>query len=459
MEPQFNAIFYPNRQFLLPSTRNPNDAARDARDAWEKWNEQCWSPHTVLSSLTDDMSKDLKTFSGEDFYGTMRRIVSTDNYSMTYPKAVREHTYNVDMRRMYGEKISDIYATMNSYIYQFHASLLFDFWRRKSGVFYEPNSETLDELRGDPLQYGKKVLGFELPALDLTQHPFQAKPFPMHAMRHGKDKISVLMWMTNKEVLAAPNLPDYKRWKRIPSHMRTSLACKNLLKGYCRDIENVMVYAEFDRWLINEKNEIVMPESDREIHEKFVKAYIKAYLKGDKGFVPPNTAQWHTKVMIFNKTTPIEKALKVSGGNVALLTHLNLLTCLQNPKTVVTQTSQPTRQQRKEAKRKKRQPIISKTLLVETETLQQINPLRAKSQVAGGQHSYQYERASCEAKKWVLKANLEVGMEIIAKKPRKSGEGHLYLVQGNRKGAVCNAHLPLKEKAIQTVKVKSFKTS
>ena len=162
--------------------------------------------------------------------------------------------------------------------------------------------------------------------------------------------------------------------------------------------------------------------------------------------------------MCFNKTTPIDKSGEGSNGNTHLLTHLNLLTCLQNPKTVVTQTNRPTRVQRREAKRRKRQPIYSKTLFVETETLQQINPMRANSQSGGRKQSFQYERAACPAKKWVLKANLEVGMEVIAKKPRKNGEGHLYLVQGHRKGTVCNPHLPLREKPIQTVKVKSFKT-
>ena len=165
---------------------------------------------------------------------------------------------------------------------------------------------------------------------------------------------------------------------------------------------------------------------------------------------------WRTQVMFLDKDELIEG----KEHNQFLLNHINLLTCLQNPKTVVTTTSNHTRQQLKQAKKRRRKLVTNKTLLVHAETLSQINPLRVQNPNAqGSKHSHSYDRVGGKAKKWVLKGNLEMGMEVIAQKPRKNGNGYLYLVQGTRKGTVCNPHLPPKQKEVQTVKVKSFKTS
>ena len=449
---------YQKPEARVTITREGN-LEEEAQVAYTKWHKLNFGDGCPIPSLTQEMATDLKTFGGMEFYSTMRRVISTDDYSLTYPRALTERAF---VHGANNHKMQGIYSHMRAYLYQYHAALMFDFWKQKSGVLYEPTENTYSDLKADPILYRKKVMDILMPSIDLTTHPFKFSPFPIHAMRHDEDTVSVLMWLNAKEAQASPKFPDQKRWRRLTRNLRTPIGLHNLHKGFTHlnpldfGDGNHIVYVEYFRWLVDTDRDAIAIHDEEEIKKRFIKAYYEAHCDGKTEFLAPVAKQWNTKVMVFNKATPIEQGGGI--GNMNLLTHLNLLTCLQNPKTVVTQTNRTTKNQRKEAKRKRQKPLTTKTLLVEPETLQQINPLRPKSSEGGGKHSYQYERVACEAKKWVLEANLEQGMEVFAKKPRKGGEGHLYLIQGKRKGAVCNSHLPPKERTIQTVKVKSFKT-
>lgn len=400
--------------------------------------------HT-FDDMAQSLNYDLRTYHNAEFMDAIIKIpfAHTDT---PYPTAFSDY-----MSKGINPSIQ---TNLRDHLFQYHSTVLFKYWQQKSAVLYKLDPKTYGELEGDTSIYQKHEA---FPFMSILDHPVQEKPFQPFLLEHHEGNLySLLMWIDPKETLSAPNVPPLKRFKKSSINVKINLAMKNLHKGYIQECgKGLFVYVEYMKcWMDTRIDEI---ECDL---KKGLLANTKALIAQLKngmddvvmGVRLPYEATWRTKVMLFDKATDLD-----INHHKPCLTHLNLLTCLQNPKTVVTQTNRLTKQQRKNAKRKREQPLSTKTLLVETETLHQINPLRAKSATVGGKHSYQYERSACEAKKWVLEANLETGMEVIAKKPRKNGDGYLYLVKGKRKGAVCNAHLPLKEKTVQTVKVKSFK--
>lgn len=400
--------------------------------------------HT-FDDMAQSLNYDLGTYHNAEFMDAIIKI----------PFAHTETPYPIALSDYMSKGINpSIQKNLRDHLFQYHSTVLFKYWQQKSAVLYKLDHKTYGELEGDTSTYQKDEA---FPFMSILDHPVQEKPFqPFLLEHHEGTHYSLLMWVDPKETLAAPNVPPLKRFKKSSINVKTNLAVKNLHKGYIQECgKGLFVYVEYIKcWMDTQTFEV---EGDLKkgllANAKTLAAAVENGLgaNGVGGCRLPYEATWRTKVMLFDKATDLDTNL-----HKECLTTLNLLTCLQNPKTVVTQTNRPSKQQRKNSKRKREQPLSTKTLLVETETLHQINPLRAKPTTAGGKHSYQYERSACEAKKWVLEANLETGMEVIAKKPRKNGDGYLFLVKGKRKGAVCNAHLPLKEKTVQTVKVKSF---
>lgn len=388
-----------------------------------------------IAHLKDFFKKSIVGYYKSD--GFMDSLAKVTQSGIPYPQWLANLQENTEFRKEGGLPMLKRFSEM---LYQYHASVLFNHWKIESSVLYDIEPTLLESLQTNGLEYRKKLDGVELfpYRFDLKEHPVAFKPFSPHALRHSDEVVSILMWLDTSKTLAAP-LSSTKRFRQISSQrVKTNIALKNLHRGHALTFnEGIFVYCEYHLCLCDRDGNIITDGSRPQ----------------------DSVYAWTSKIMLFKEDTVFEEKFltETQTNHRFLFTHLNLLTCLQNPKTVVKETSNYSRQQVKQAKKRKRNLTRTKTLFVEPETLQQINSLRETSQSTTRTQSYQYERQPCEAKKWVLKSNLEVGMEVIAKKPRRSGEGYLYLVNGKRKGAVCNAHLPPKEKIIQTVKVKQFR--
>lgn len=338
-----------------------------------------------------------------------------------------------------------------SYMFQqFYGDIMFREWVRNSSEVYDPNPDTYASLLGEAENY--TILHNNEQWHRIKEHPVESKPFRVFALRHpNTTTITILGWMDKALIDAVPLLPEWKKFKTLRGSVQDRLMFNAYQKGLSHHNAEFF-FCEYHLCL-------VLPNGKMAFFDEHLKKHPEqANIPFDLDTAPSPTQpeiQWGWYPM----PTVTSKRSRMTYNPESfqrLLAHFNLLTCLQNPKTVVVSKTKHKPRELRKAMRKGRPLLQSKTLLVQPETLQQINPLREPSTSTGRTHSYQYERRGGGAKKWILQANLETGMEVIAKKPRKNGDGFLYLVQGKRKGAVCNAHLPLKEKTVQTVKVKSF---
>ena len=401
----------------------------------------------LFGHLKQYMARENRTYRQESWHNTFSTIVTQKG--LTYVESINAHREKYGERRtQYGHNLHDHIRGM---AYQNHATTLFQVWLRNHAELYDPNEATYQDLTANLDQYERVTVNpFNKRRhvnLILTDHPIQERRFEPHLMRHPSAPLfSLMMWIPSNGIHKTP-LSDWRKFKKLPAHMQDRIYLQNYHQGYsakCSNQVGFFCYCQYTLAL-TEANGVIHSVHDLKNDPELFARYQQGKL----------AVVWRTQVMFLDKNELIEG----KEHNQFLFNHINLLTCLQNPKTVVTTTSNHTRQQLKKAKRNRRKLVTNKTLLVHTETLSQINPLRVQNPNAhGSQHSYSYDRAGGKAKKWVLKANLELGMEVFAKKPRKNGEGYLYLVQGTRKGTVCNPHLPPKQKEVQTVKVKSFKT-
>ena len=403
----------------------------------------------LFKHLKLHMRREQTAYFNENWYKTIAKILVKEN--ATYVEAINAHRIEnpkASSPTKYGHQLHEHIRGM---AFQSHACTLFQHWLRNHAELYDPQHSTYRDLSADISPYKFSVTnpfnGNVHTNLSLKDHPIRMERFECHMMRHSTIPVfSLLMWIPEKSVKKL-HPPEWKRFKRLPLHMQDRIYLQNYHYGYSQRCDNgvgYFCYCQYTLCLTDKNGNITHVAEVSQDPQA-----LRKYQRGD------STLVWSTQVMFFEKDTPIEG----TDRNQLLINHLNLLTCLQNPKTVVTTKSNHTRQQLKQAKKRKRKLLTNKTLLVHAETLSQINPLRLRNPNAqGSKHSHSYDRAGGKAKKWVLKANLELGMEVIAKKPRKNGEGYLYLVEGTRKGTVCNPHLPPKQKEVQKVKVKSFKT-
>lgn len=401
----------------------------------------------LFQHLKREMAKEDRSYRTESWHNTVSTIVTRKN--LTYVESINAH------REEYGDRRTDYGHSLHEHIrgmaFQNHATILFQNWLRNHAELYDPQLTTYLDLRANLDLYEHTRInpfnGNKHVNLCLDEHPVRQQKFSPHLMRHATLPVfSLMMWIPAHSIHRTP-MPKWSKFKKLSPHIQNRIYLQNYHQGYsakCSNGEGYYCYCQYTLAL-TDRGGVIQHITDLAINPELLAKYQQGQM----------TLVWNTQVMFLDKTTTIEGTTQ----NQILMNHLNLLTCLQNPKTVVTNTTNHSRQQLKQAKKRRRKLVTHKTLLVHTETLTQINPLRQRNPNAqGSTHSHSYDRAGGKAKKWVLKANLELGMEVIAKKPRKNGVGHLYLVQGTRKGTVCNPHLPPKPKEVQTVKVKSFKT-
>lgn len=401
----------------------------------------------LFEHLKRYMARENRAYRTESWHRTFREIVSRKN--LTYVESINAH------REEYGERKTDYGHSLHEHIrgmaFQNHASTLFQVWVRNHAELYDPNLPTYLDLTANLSQYEETTVNpFNKRVhrnLSMKEHPIRMQRFEPHLMRHAVIPVfSLMMWIPANGVHKTP-VSNWQKFKKLAPHIQDRIYLQNYHQGYasrCSNGEGYFCYCQYTL-ATTDKSGDVYNLTDLNRSPELLARYQTGALE----------LVWRTQVMFIDKHALIEGV----DQNQCLFNHINLLTCLQNPKTVVTTTSNHTRQQLKQARKRRRKLVTNKTLLVHAETLSQINPLRQRNPNAqGSKHSHSYDRAGGKAKKWVLKGNLELGMEVIAKKPRKNGDGYLYLVQGTRKGTVCNPHLPPKQKEVQTVKVKSFKT-
>ena len=103
------------------------------------------------------------------------------------------------------------------------------------------------------------------------------------------------------------------------------------------------------------------------------------------------------------------------------LTALNLVTCLQNPKTVAVWKDRPT----KKRKKKKFTTLSDKprfhSIQVDPTFLEEIKPLVINPNKGSGGEKCQHERSATTANIWVTRKNLKHGETILGMRTNHAG--------------------------------------
>ena len=127
------------------------------------------------------------------------------------------------------------------------------------------------------------------------------------------------------------------------------------------------------------------------------------------------------------------------------LTALNLVTCLQNPKTVAVWKDRPT----KKRKKKKFTTLSDKprfhSIQVDPTFLEEIKPLVINPNKGSGGEKCQHERSATTANIWVTRKNLKHGETILGMRTNHAGN-KVFQVARPRAGATVNPHLARKER-------------
>lgn len=122
------------------------------------------------------------------------------------------------------------------------------------------------------------------------------------------------------------------------------------------------------------------------------------------------------------------------------LTALNLMTCLQNPKTVAVWKDRP----KKKKKKKKFTTISDKprfhSIQVDPSVLAEIKPFTINATERKGGEKCQHERSATTANIWVTRKNLKHGETILGTRTNHAGN-KVFQVTRPRKGATVNPHL------------------
>jgi hypothetical protein len=139
------------------------------------------------------------------------------------------------------------------------------------------------------------------------------------------------------------------------------------------------------------------------------------------------------------------------------LTALNLVTCLQNPKTVAVWKDRP--KNRKKNKKKRFTTVADKprfhSIQVDPTFLEEIKPLVINPSNSSGGEKCQHERSATTANIWVTRKNLKHGETILGTRTNHAGN-QVFRVTRPRAGATVNPHLARKErKPFSITRVKS----